>query len=529
MDTLKSKALPFNKIYLFAAIAIAVGFRVWLAANGAVTFNGDEAIVGLMAKHILGGERPIFFYGQAYMGSLDAWLVAGAFKILGQSVSAIRIVQGVLYLLYLISVWWLGGLWGRDQRLRAVIVMIAAIPPVAVTTYTTASLGGYGESLVFGNLILGLGYMALYKDEGDKWYVWTLLGLVSGAAFWTLGIAGVYLLPIGILGLRYFARRLIPYYGMAAAGFIVGSLPWWVYNFQHSWEAMTALGGPEHVILIPTQNLFGLIFIGIPAVLGLRPPWSAEFFPGWLVGLAVLFFIGAGMVMTWRKKLPENSLLNQGGQEITLYFMVCFGLLFTFTSFGVDSTGRYLLPLYIIVLLGSAGLVLALWDQNRWLGIIVGLVVIGINLSGNLISAYSQEKITTQFGPITRFDNQDDQAVIDFLESQGETMVYSNHWVSFRFAFLTDEEIIFAALIPYREDMRISPTDNRIPAYGELAGKSDRVAYITSQHPDLDERLRRDFENRGVEYKEEQIGSFHIFYALSEAVHPMDLDFEWVE
>src|SRR6266851_2035799 len=65
-------------------------------AAGVVPFNADEAIVGLMARHILQGERPVFFYGQAYLGSLDAWLVAGAFAIFGESVWPIRLVQIVL-------------------------------------------------------------------------------------------------------------------------------------------------------------------------------------------------------------------------------------------------------------------------------------------------------------------------------------------------------------------------------------------------------------------------------------------------
>ncbi len=52
-----------------------------------------------MARHILGGERPIFFYGQAYMGSLDAWLVAAGFWFFGQQVWVIRFVQILLYLL----------------------------------------------------------------------------------------------------------------------------------------------------------------------------------------------------------------------------------------------------------------------------------------------------------------------------------------------------------------------------------------------------------------------------------------------
>jgi len=65
----------------------------------AVPFNGDEAIVGLMARHILvDGARPIFFYGQAYMGSLDAYLVAAGFTLFGEQIWVIRLIQTVLYL-----------------------------------------------------------------------------------------------------------------------------------------------------------------------------------------------------------------------------------------------------------------------------------------------------------------------------------------------------------------------------------------------------------------------------------------------
>ena len=78
-------------------ILIAVVFKIYLLALDVIPFNSDEAVVGLMAKHILDGEYPIFFYGQSYMGSLDAFLIAGMFKIIGEKVIAIRIVQIILY------------------------------------------------------------------------------------------------------------------------------------------------------------------------------------------------------------------------------------------------------------------------------------------------------------------------------------------------------------------------------------------------------------------------------------------------
>src|SRR5512143_2634221 len=56
---------------LILALAASLGVKILLLGIQAVPFNADEAVVALMAKHILQGERPLFFYGQAYMGSLD--------------------------------------------------------------------------------------------------------------------------------------------------------------------------------------------------------------------------------------------------------------------------------------------------------------------------------------------------------------------------------------------------------------------------------------------------------------------------
>ena len=75
------------------ALLIAFIARAVLLASNTVSFHSDEAVVALMARHILQGERPVFFYGQAYMGSLDAWLVAIGFQLLGESVLTIRFVQ----------------------------------------------------------------------------------------------------------------------------------------------------------------------------------------------------------------------------------------------------------------------------------------------------------------------------------------------------------------------------------------------------------------------------------------------------
>src|SRR3972149_3254635 len=142
------------KAGLVGAIVVAVGLKMSLLAAGSVPFNADEAIVALMARHILQGERAVFFYGQAYMGSLDAWLVAAGFALFGEQVWGIRLEQAFLYLLRLGSTAWLGKLAFGSWRVGMVTVWLLAIPTVNITLYTTASLGGYGEALLIGNLIL---------------------------------------------------------------------------------------------------------------------------------------------------------------------------------------------------------------------------------------------------------------------------------------------------------------------------------------------------------------------------------------
>jgi hypothetical protein len=45
--------------------------------------DGDEAMFGLMALHILQGDRPIFLNGQPYMGAFQSYLGAAVFTIFG--------------------------------------------------------------------------------------------------------------------------------------------------------------------------------------------------------------------------------------------------------------------------------------------------------------------------------------------------------------------------------------------------------------------------------------------------------------
>ncbi|MBA2354065.1 MAG: hypothetical protein H0V80_05285, partial [Acidobacteria bacterium] len=77
---------------LLGAAAVVVGralvFVWWEQAH----FDADQAIVGLMAKHLIEGRAfPLFFYGQQYLLGVEAWLVVPALWLGGVSVASLKL------------------------------------------------------------------------------------------------------------------------------------------------------------------------------------------------------------------------------------------------------------------------------------------------------------------------------------------------------------------------------------------------------------------------------------------------------
>src|SRR5579883_3406965 len=61
---------------LWLCLLLALVIRVVLIVRTHGTLDGDEALFGIQAQHILQGERPIYFYGIPYFGSLEAYVAA---------------------------------------------------------------------------------------------------------------------------------------------------------------------------------------------------------------------------------------------------------------------------------------------------------------------------------------------------------------------------------------------------------------------------------------------------------------------
>jgi hypothetical protein len=71
-------------------VILAAIFVFWEQA----AFDSDQAIVGLMAKHLSEGRAfPLFMYGSNYVFTIEAWMATSVFLAAGASVSALKMAS----------------------------------------------------------------------------------------------------------------------------------------------------------------------------------------------------------------------------------------------------------------------------------------------------------------------------------------------------------------------------------------------------------------------------------------------------
>lgn len=538
------KKMPRNLwLALFVLLLITLIARLYLLASNTVSFHSDEAVVALMARHINQGERPIFFYGQAYMGSLDAWLVALGFQLFGESVTSIRIVQSVLYGVVVALTFGFAYRLTQNTVASFIAGLTLAVPSVLVALYTTATLGGYNETLILGVIVLWTGINLIEQGRSGtitaRWWIqWCIFGFASGVGWWANGLIAIFIAPVALWQLIALVRgegisrwTWIAGIGLALVAFVIGGLPWWLFNLEHDFQALqfffggnTEFAGTDLYNLTVSTRLIGAFLIGLPSLFGIRFPWSAEFFMLPL-GLIVLVLYGMAIYVTLRKR----AVLQGAGRHVLLSMIGIFFIIFLGSRFSSDPSGRYFLPLLIPCAVIFGAWVAYVGQKRRLLLWALPAVVVAYYGLGQ-VSAIAQTPpgMTTQFNLVTHIPNDDDADLIAFLEANQLTRGISNYWITFRLAFLSGERLIYTADFPEKDNLTYTPHFNRFLPYVEAVQNAPEIAYITANLPEVERQIELMLADAGINYQREQVGVYAVYYGfdpMEEAPRP---PYAWV-
>ena len=429
-------------------------------------FDSDQAITGLMAKHLSELRAfPVFYYGQNYMLAVEAWLAAPVFLLAGVSVTTLRLpllginIAIVLMLLRLLV---------RETRLRpalaAIPVLFFALPAPGTTSHILEANGGNVEPLAYVLLL----WMTRHRP---RW-----CGAIFAIAF--LQREFVLYGLLALLGIEVLQGVLLTRDGLIRRAVMLrtAAVTWLTVQWLKSFSSAAGPGTSMLDIFQPHDNLtelasrvcldlrtiphgiWNLITIHWPVLFGaVRRPvldfgvdtTAMQGMPGgsWL--LAVVVLLPAVAIATrvlaerqWKREydvcayLVLTALLSCAGYIVARCGDVGFVLM------------RYeLLSLVGMVGLGGWGLLVSgTWIRRVWI-VIAGAVV--------AISAMSHASMLAQY--VSHPPVSAKEVLARELQARGIRYATANYWIAYSVTFLRQEQTTIAStdLVRIREYNRL--------------------------------------------------------------------------
>ena len=339
---------------VLALLAIGLAVRLYGAWCFRFNLNSDASVVALMAKHMAEGrDFPVFFYGQAYMGSFEPMVSAVLYRLFGYSGFMVCLGTALLGFCTLPIIY----RWACDLDTRTAGIAALAwclVGPCGYFHYQVSPRGSYAATLFFGTLVLWLSARMIVRErqasperfaqasQGDQqaspWYF--LLGLLAGIGWWSNQLTTATLITAALLFAlfmlpRLFGRRTLA----AAAGFVLGSLPLWWWNATHQWTTFNFMGtfGQRTV-----WDGLGLFFLDrFPEILDLDSPTHWRNLIGVSIYIMATLITAGVMLNAGRKHRLAASVFGL----MLFSFILVSALIFSTSRFAGMNSPRYLLPL----------------------------------------------------------------------------------------------------------------------------------------------------------------------------------------
>ena len=501
-------------VCLFAALLWRIGYLF----SSKFGIEADEAIVGLMAKHFSeGADYTTFYYGQHYMGSLEAVIMSWLFSLFGGPSNVLLKLTPLFFSLLFVALVYLLGreVFGRAVGLWA--GLFAAFSPHVLTVWSTKARGGFIELVFFGTLAIYLMVRSVnFSQLRAKQFF--PLGFVLGVAWWVNNQAVYYVFAIGLIALvgvsclRNF-RYATGGFSLGLLGFFAGGAPFWVYNLSpDSWmstfEFLFSGGGSKTGF---ADHFSGFITTSLPILVGAKRLWSTSEVAPLLTIPAEILSVAAlvGVFVWYGYRVPKAQWEKRLKVVLLGLHPLVVAMVFSLSSFGwLYQAPRYLLPLYSCLFIGEALIVVEMWKRG-WMGRIFSGVlttfVLGLSVFSNI--TYSDGQFA--FRPVGEPFVSSGQRVAsshheleEYLAREGINHVYTNYWIGYRLAFETNERVTFTVVD--------KPNVVRIPWYQQKPSERLESSIVYVMVPKQAALFAEKLSKRGYSYHWLEIGEYII-------------------
>lgn len=464
-------------------VARSLVFVFWPAAH----FDADQAITGLMAKHLAEMRAfPVFWYGQTYMLAVEAWLAAPVMAMAGASVTALKLP---LLAMNVAIAWLLFRGLTRDLGLDAgraafATLFFALAAPITTAHFLTAN-GGNVEPALYVLLLWTL----------RRRPVW--MGIVLGVGFLNREFTiygALALLVLDAAGGRLLTRESVARY---AAAFGTGAGVW--VGFQYL-RRFSSAAGPGSTVADLHSRLAGnnlvqvaerlcvdvaemasgagrILTVHWPELFGLEPQPLTDFgiesaVRQGLNGSAWLLLpvVGIPVVRLAARRVRRDARTpREWPNDFASYLMLVAA--FSIAGYLIGRCGIvefYTMRYELLSVLGAVGF--AGWylsaERSRataaaWCACCAAIFAIAAVGHARLIAEYAASPPTAM-----------KQDLIRALDARGIRYASSDYWTAYYVSFMTRERIIVAATeIP------------RVKSYQETVDAHRDEAVLISRRP----------------------------------------------